>query len=88
MENRCYSRRRTPMDPRITEKTREVTREHGLDVLVIRHYHRPFIRRENNVLYVCPGSPVDPPPPLVMKPTIGLLIVTGSKVKPIIVKVK
>lgn len=71
----------------VTEKAERLVEEYDLDVLIVGHYHRPFVRGEKGVLYVCPGSPVDPLPPLVMKPTVGLLVITDLEITPIIIEV-
>lgn len=72
----------------VTERARRLVEEYGLDVLIVGHYHRPFVREEKGSLYVCPGSPVDPLPPLIMKPTVGLLIITDREITPIIIEVR
>jgi len=72
----------------VTDRARAIAEGHGFDVLVIGHYHRPFIRKDGGRLYVCPGSPIDPIPPILTKPTIGLLIITEDGIMPVILEVK
>jgi len=72
----------------VTDKARAIANEHDFDVLVIGHYHRPFIRKDGGRLYVCPGSPIDPIPLMLTKPTIGLLIITEDGIMPVILEVK
>ena len=64
-----------------------VAKENDLDVLVLGHTHRQFLKLEDAVLFINPGSPTDPLPPVLVKPTVALLLVTEEKVEPSIVKV-
>ena len=66
---------------------RSVAKINGLDVLVFGHTHRQFLKWEGSVLFINPGSPTDPLPPMLVKPTVALLLVTEEKVEPFIVKV-
>jgi hypothetical protein len=66
---------------------KSVAKENDLDVLVFGHTHRQFLKWEDGVLFVNPGSPTDPLPPILVKRTLALLLVTEEKVEPFIVKV-
>lgn len=66
---------------------KNVAKENGLDVLVFGHTHRQSLKWEDSVLFINPGSPTDPLPPMLVKPTVALLLVTEEKVEPFIVKV-
>ncbi|MEM2925277.1 MAG: metallophosphoesterase family protein [Methanocellales archaeon] len=64
-----------------------IARENGFNVLIFGHTHRPCIEWRENVLFVNPGSPTIPLPPIVVKPTIGKLILTRDKIEPSIIKI-
>ncbi len=68
-------------------KMRDIAAQNGFKVLVYGHTHCANIRWEGETLFVNPGSPTDPVPPFVVKPSIGLLKVTKEKVTPEIVHV-
>ncbi|WP_455278074.1 metallophosphoesterase family protein [[Eubacterium] cellulosolvens] len=67
---------------------KRIAKENDLNILVFGHTHKQFIKNEDNVLFINPGSVNDPLPPILMKPTVGLLIITEEKVEPIIIKVE
>lgn len=69
------------------KRMRKIVRDHGLDVLVFGHTHRPYQRREKNVLYINPGSPTVPLPQYIIKPSVALLRVTRERVKAEIIKI-
>lgn len=62
-----------------TSEMRRIAREKGLNVLVFGHTHRQYLKWENGVLFINPGSPTNPLPPILVKPTVGLLLVTQEK---------
>jgi len=66
---------------------KRVAKQNNLDVLVFGHTHRPAFRREEGILFINPGSPTNPLPPLLTKPTIALLKVTKEGIMPKIVKI-
>lgn len=70
-----------------TGKMREIAKQKGFNVLVYGHTHHPNIKWEDTVLFINPGSPTNPLPPFVAKPTIALLRVTKEKIFPEIVQV-
>lgn len=61
-------------------KMREIAKQNGFHVLVYGHTHHPNIRWEGEVLFVNPGSPTNPIPPFITKPTVGLLMVSKEKI--------
>jgi len=66
---------------------KRIASENNLDVLVFGHIHKPLVKREDDTLFINPGSPTNPLPPIIIKPTIGLLAITEESVKPFIIEV-
>ncbi|MEM3770302.1 MAG: metallophosphoesterase [Candidatus Bathyarchaeia archaeon] len=66
-------------------KMREITKQNGFNVLVYGHTHHLSIKWEGEILYINPGSPTNPLPPFVAKPTVALLRITKEKIYPEIV---
>jgi putative phosphoesterase len=66
-------------------KMREIARQNGFHVLVYGHTHHANIKWEGEILFINPGSPTNPVPPFITKPTVGLLTVTREKISPEIV---
>jgi len=66
-------------------KMREIAKQNGFNVLVYGHTHHPSIKWEGEILFINPGSPTNPLPPFVAKPTVALLKVTKEKIIPEIV---
>jgi len=66
-------------------KMREIAKQNGFNVLVYGHTHHPNIKWEGEILFINPGSPTNPIPPFVAKPTVGLLTVAKEKISPEIV---
>jgi len=69
------------------KKMRRVAEQNNFHMLVFGHTHRPFIKREGNIWFINPGSPTNPIPPFVVKPTVCLLKVSGDKIEPEIVQI-
>ena len=61
-------------------KVEELVRGLNLDVLVFGHTHKPLLERYGGALLVNPGSPVEPIPPLLVKPTVALLVLSEEGV--------
>lgn len=75
-------------DPRVLfgmGKMREIVKQNGFDVLIYGHTHNPRIKWEGNNLFVNPGSPTNPLPPFVSKPSVALLRITMDKITPEII---
>jgi len=70
-----------------TRRMKSVAKQNNLDVLVFGHTHRPAFTWEEGILFVNPGSPTNPLPPFLTKPTIALLKVTKEGIKPEIVEI-
>jgi putative phosphoesterase len=69
------------------KKMREITKQEGFDVLVYGHTHNPRIKWEGKTLYINPGSPTNPLPPFITKPTVALLKITKEKIMPEIIPI-
>ena len=68
-------------------KMREIARTNGFKVLVFGHTHNSSIRWHGKTLFINPGSPTNPVPPFITKPTVGLLRVTNENIIPEIIQV-
>lgn len=68
-------------------KMLEIAKKNGFDVLVYGHTHSSNIKREQDVLFINPGSPTTPAPPFLAKPTVGLLRVTREGIVPEILRI-
>ncbi len=68
-------------------KMREIARIHDFNVLVYGHTHSANVRWKANTLFINPGSPTNPIPPFMTKPTVGLLRVSEDKIEPEIVQI-
>jgi putative phosphoesterase len=64
-----------------------IAKENGFNVLIFGHTHRPCIERRGELLLVNPGSPTIPLPPLMVKPSVGKLILTRDKIEPSIIRI-
>lgn len=67
-------------------KMREIASKNEFDVLVYGHTHSPKVRWEGNTLFINPGSPTNPLPPFITKPTVALLRITEEKIMPEIIQ--
>ena len=70
-----------------TERMKRIAKQNEFNVLVFGHTHRPFLRQEDGTLFVNPGSPTNPLPPFLTKPTVGLLKIIKEKIEPKIVQI-
>jgi putative phosphoesterase len=68
-------------------KMRELAKQNNFNVLVYGHTHNSNIKWEENILYINPGSPTNPLPPFVTKPSVALLKITKEKIVPEIVHI-
>jgi hypothetical protein len=69
-------------------KMREIAKQNAFNVLVYGHTHNSSVKCSENILFINPGSPTNPLPPFITKPTVGLLIITKEKITPQIVQIK
>jgi putative phosphoesterase len=68
-------------------KMREIARQNGFNALVYGHTHNSHIKWSENILFINPGSPTNPIPPFITKPTVALLSITKEKITPEIIHV-
>ncbi|MDI6847305.1 MAG: metallophosphoesterase [Candidatus Bathyarchaeia archaeon] len=68
-------------------KMREIAKQNGFNVLVYGHTHNPSIKWEGKTLFINPGSPTNPLPPFITKPTVALLRITKEKIMPEIIRI-
>jgi putative phosphoesterase len=68
-------------------KMREIARTNGFDVLVYGHTHNSSIKWEQQVLFINPGSPTNPAPPFLAKPSVALLRITKETITPKILQI-
>ena len=66
-------------------KMREIAKQNGFNALVYGHTHNSGIKWEGKTLFVNPGSPTNPIPPFIAKPTVALLRITQEKINPNII---
>ncbi|MEM3601317.1 MAG: metallophosphoesterase [Candidatus Bathyarchaeia archaeon] len=63
-------------------KMREIAHKNGFKVLVYGHTHHSNIKWDGEILFINPGSPTNPIPPFIAKPSVALLKVTKEKIFP------
>jgi len=68
-------------------KMREIAKQNGFNVLVYGHTHNPRIKWEGKTLFINPGSPTNPLPPFITKPSVALLRITKEKIMPEIIHI-
>jgi putative phosphoesterase len=68
-------------------KMREIAKKNGFDVLVYGHTHNSAIKWEGNTLFINSGSPTNPLPPFITKPTVALLRITKERITPAIIQI-
>lgn len=69
-----------------TGNLREIAAQNKLDVLIFGHTHTATCQWEGKTLYLNPGSPTDPQPPFLHKPTVAVLKITKDGIMPQIVE--
>ena len=77
-------------DPRALfgmNKMREIAKQNGFNVFVYGHTHNSSIKWEGKTLYINPGSPTNPLPSSVAKPSVALLQVTKETITPEIIHI-
>jgi putative phosphoesterase len=70
-----------------TRKMREIAKQNELNVLVYGHTHNSSVRWAEDTLFINPGSPTNPLPPFITKPTVALLKTTKEKIIPAIIQI-
>jgi putative phosphoesterase len=68
-------------------KMREIVKQNMFDVMIYGHTHTSNVKWEGKNLFINPGSPTNPVPPFIAKPTVALLRVTKEKIAPEIVQI-
>jgi uncharacterized protein len=68
-------------------KMRDIAKKNLFNVLVFGHTHKSQIRWEGKTLYINPGSPTNPEPPFLCRPSVGLLKVTKEVIVPEIISI-
>lgn len=68
-------------------KMREVAQRNRFNVLVYGHTHNSHVKWGEGVLFVNPGSPTNPIPPFIVKPSVAVLKVTKEKIVPEIIQI-
>ncbi len=68
-------------------KMREIAKQNSFDAFVYGHTHNSSIKWEGNTLFINPGSPTNPIPPFITKPTVALLRLTKEKITPQIIQI-
>jgi len=70
-----------------TERIKTIAKQNNFDILVFGHTHRPSLRQAEEVLFINPGSPTNPLPPFITKPSVAMLKITKEKIEPEIIKI-
>lgn len=68
-------------------KMRQIANQNGFNVLVYGHTHNPSIKWEGKTLFINPGSPTNPLPPFITKPSVALLRIAKEKITPEIIRI-
>ena len=68
-------------------KMREIAKKNDFNVLVYGHTHNSSIKWEGDTLFINPGSPTNPIPPFITKPTVALLKITKEKIIPEMIQI-
>jgi putative phosphoesterase len=65
----------------------ELVKENNFDVLIHGHTHSSSARWDGKILFLNPGSPTNPEPPFLCRPSVALLRITREKITPEIVHI-
>ena len=68
-------------------KMREIAKQNSFNVFVYGHTHNSSIKWEGKTLYINPGSPTNPIPSFINKPSVALLKITREAITPEIVQI-
>ena len=66
---------------------KKIAKQNNFDILIFGHTHKQFMKWEDEILFINPGSPTDPLPPIFVKSSVGLLLVSEDRVQPFFIKV-
>lgn len=64
----------------------KLAKENDFNALVYGHTHKSNISWKENILFINPGSPTNPLPPFIIKPSVALLRITQEKIIPEIIR--
>jgi putative phosphoesterase len=68
-------------------KMREISKRNGFNVFVYGHTHNSSIKWEGKTLYINPGSPTNPLPSFINRPSVALLKITKEAITPEIIQI-
>jgi len=68
-------------------KMKEIAKQNSCNVLVYGHTHNPNIKWEEKTLFINPGSPTNPIPPFVSKPTVAVLKINKESIIPEVMQI-
>ena len=68
-------------------KMREIAKRNGFNVFVYGHTHNSSIKWEGKTLYINPGSPTNPLPSFINRPSVALLKITREAITPEIIHI-
>jgi len=68
-------------------KMREIAKRNGFNVFVYGHTHNSNIKWEGKTLYINPGSPTNPIPSFINRPSVALLKITREAITPEIIHI-
>jgi putative phosphoesterase len=68
-------------------KMREIAKKNSFNVLVYGHTHNARMKWDGDTLFINPGSPTNPIPPFITKPSVALLRITKEKITPEIIEI-
>jgi len=66
-------------------KMRGIAKQQSFDALVYGHTHNSSMKWEGSILFINPGSPTNPIPSFLAKPSVALLRITKDVITPQIV---
>lgn len=69
------------------QKMKKMTEQNNFHIVVFGHTHRPLVKWQEKTLFINPGSPTNPIPPFIIKPSVGLLKISADKIEPETVKI-
>ncbi len=64
-----------------------LAKKHDFDILIFGHTHRSFLKERSKTLFLNPGSPTNPLPPFLTKPSVGLLRIKENAIEPQIIEI-
>ncbi len=68
-------------------KMRAIAQQNSFNVLVYGHTHCSNLKWDGDILFINPGSPTNPIPLFIIKPSVALLKITKEKILPEIIPI-